>query len=858
MADSILRLKVESQEYDAKIKRAAEGLRRYVDVCHQQGDVIGRLLGDTRKYVDSIGQMETVNKTARGSVNELKSAFTEFRHVYNQLSDEEKKGDFGKQLNSQLEQLKVRIRDGENELKSINNEISGGGGLKDALDQVAGKFGLNIDMVTKFGGVVGVTTTALKVAKDAFFQSESNIDEWNRTVKGAEGAYDIFLQTLNNGNWSNFFSNLSQAITGARDLYDAFDRLNSIKANNAVAIATTQAEIQQLRLLKQQGQDVDDKIKAATQRLSALQSQSANAGINAGRSQVINTLRNGVNSIGGAYINDATLNRVADNISKQGQAYFDYMKRRAAALEKQGMVTKTETIMDSQGGTYERQHKAFDINALSKEQQKQYAISKTVTERETEIQKGLTVWSQSVNEQASNAREQFRDNRYALQGSGGGGGRGSGRGGTTTISPSEQAGKYIEKAQKDYADAISNAQQKLVENMMKSDEYDKQILSGQQKLADAYLKAYNETGDEKYLSAFRETATHVKEMQGVVDANAEAQKAAEQAARELEAAQKKLADAENRLAEAQATGSATAIYQAQQAVNKQRDVLDRMKNGTPEPAKPTGLEAMKQTIQAELKFDQMKVDETTLHTLLNTAIQNGLDHITPDYTGLQKRIAQGIDIPNPTWESLQNEINENLKKLGVEPIKINFETGGIENVKKGADATSKSMNQAASAISSVGSALQQIEDPTAKVMGIVAQAIATIALSFADALGEDRSTKSNIWAFIGASAASMGAMISAISQIHSATGYAEGGLIKGNSYSGDNILMPVDGGAGGYAGLNAGEIVLNKAAQGNLASQLQGVGGSMNLRGIIRGEDILVVADRSARRQGKGELLFWK
>ena len=55
-----------------------------------------------------------------------------------------------------------------------------------------------------------------------------------------------------------------------------------------------------------------------------------------------------------------------------------------------------------------------------------------------------------------------------------------------------------------------------------------------------------------------------------------------------------------------------------------------------------------------------------------------------------------------------------------------------------------------------------------------------------------------------------------------------------------------------------GEVVLNRAQQGVLASQLQGVGGSMNLRGIIRGEDILVVADRSARRQGKGELLFWK
>jgi hypothetical protein len=31
MADSILKLKVDSQEYDSKLKRATEGLQRYVD-----------------------------------------------------------------------------------------------------------------------------------------------------------------------------------------------------------------------------------------------------------------------------------------------------------------------------------------------------------------------------------------------------------------------------------------------------------------------------------------------------------------------------------------------------------------------------------------------------------------------------------------------------------------------------------------------------------------------------------------------------------------------------------------------------------------------------------------------------------
>ena len=425
MADSILRLKVESQEYDAKIKRAAEGIQKYAEQCRKAGGTLEHLDVGVEEFIRSIGQMETVSKSAKGSINEMTKAFTDLSIQYNKLTDEEKNAPFGQALKVSLDELKGRIQAGNTEIKNISESLNGGGGLKDALNQVAGKFGLNIDMVTKFGGVIGVTTTALKVIKDAFFQSESNIDEWGRTIKGAEGAYDIFLQTLNNGNWSNFFSNLETAIRGGRDLYDVFDRLNSIKANNAVAIAATQAEIQQLRLLKQQGQDVDDKIKAATARLAALQSQSANAGINAGKSQVVNSLRNGVNSIGGAYINDATLNRAADNISKQGQAYFDFMKRRAADLERKGMVTRTQTISDSQGGTYERQYRVFDINALSKEQQKQYAIAKTITERETEIQKGLSVWAQSVNEQTAANREEFKGNRYALTGGGSTGGSGS-------------------------------------------------------------------------------------------------------------------------------------------------------------------------------------------------------------------------------------------------------------------------------------------------------------------------------------------------------------------------------------------------------------------------------------------------
>lgn len=710
MADSILRLKISSDEYDNKLKRAAEGLQRYADECRKAGGTLEHLDDGVLEYTKSLGNMETVSKTAKGSVNEMTKAFTELSVQYNKLTDEEKSAPFGQALAGSLDTLKGRIQDGRSELTEISKSLNGGGGLKDALDAVAGKFGLSTDLITKFGGVVGVTTTALKVAKDAFLQSESNIDEWGRTLKGAEGAYDVFLQTLNNGNWSGFFSNLSQAITGARDLYDAFDRLNSIKANNAVAIATTQAEIQQLRLLKQQGQDVDDKIKAATDRLATLQAQSANAGINAGRTQIANTLRNGVNSIGGAQINDATLNRVADNISKQGQAYFDYMKRRASELEKRGMVTRTQTINDSQGGTYERQYKVFDISALSQEQQKQYAIAKVVTERETEIQKGLSVWSQAVQEQTSATREQFKGNRYALQGSGSSGGSSSSGAGTT-------APAYA-------ADSIA-AQSALVSEL---------------------TKKWNEAGE---------------------------------------------------------TMRTSYLYELIQAENKLKEMKDEQ----------SGLRNQE---QARLDMKPIQVDALNISDSLM-----------------------------PTLESIQQQLDAN-------PLVIHVET-----VTKDIIAITKTAQTTAKVVGSIGQAFNAIEDPAARVASTVAMAIANVALAYSEAMAKDVPNKFNLWTFIPAVAAATIQMAATIASIHSATGYAHGGMIKGNSYSGDNIGGLVDGSQ--LVGLNAGEIVLNQAQQSNVASALQsGVGGNLNLHGVIKGEDILITADRSARRQGKGELVFWR
>ena len=75
MADNILRLKVDSQEYDAKLKRAADGLQHYADSCRKVGGTLEYVEKDTLDFVKAIGQMETVSRSAAGQLSEMKQDF---------------------------------------------------------------------------------------------------------------------------------------------------------------------------------------------------------------------------------------------------------------------------------------------------------------------------------------------------------------------------------------------------------------------------------------------------------------------------------------------------------------------------------------------------------------------------------------------------------------------------------------------------------------------------------------------------------------------------------------------------------------------------------------------------------------
>jgi hypothetical protein len=95
-------------------------------------------------------------------------------------------------------------------------------------------------------------------------------------------------------------------------------------------------------------------------------------------------------------------------------------------------------------------------------------------------------------------------------------------------------------------------------------------------------------------------------------------------------------------------------------------------------------------------------------------------------------------------------------------------------------------------------------------------------------------------------------MATTIGAIHSSTGYAEGGMIKGDSYSGDNI--PADN------FVNAGELVLNRAQQNTLAQALKDDQATPRgpVQARVSGENIYFALESYLRRSGKGELLTWQ
>lgn len=778
MADVITRLKVESTEYDSKIKRASQGLLQMEQACRKVGGTLAILEKDELEFVKGLGKMETVSKDARGQLNELTKAFTDLSLQYKRLTDEEKQGDFGKALASSLGELKTRIQDTKGQLSEINGEINGGGGLTGALDQLAGKFGLNIQQLAGWGAAIGAAKVALDVAKDAFFASEATVDEWGRVMDSSKSLYEGFLTALNTGDISGYLSRIDEIVSAARTAYNELDRLGTMRTIQAPQKSAQQTENDRIRQMIQTGHYIAplDGRKPAPgmkdgQLLTPEQIRTLERQLQNGMKTVVGLVGNEVKQTGKAI--DAVYERQAkelgmslsefrkgtssmaefDKRMKDYQRYLDYENEHSTLIR---TSYGTRTVRDNTANPYEGAQKwaTFRVDG-----DRYNELVQLILQRDQQAAQAYGMQSQAY--RAINRAEGITTR--SLLGGGSGGGKTGGGGSVATVakelSPLQQAQKEISA---------------LTEEALTADEARRKVIK--EEIADL----------QKQVEEYKKIQDYV-------------------------------------------TGKGAAAQVSEAKVNK-----------------PLTVDEMRAKAQADLEAQNTAVDSSIFSALLKDSVKSGVD-VGNLLDSANLEIQAGIDVPDETWQGILDKYNELKAAIGEEPIRIDFNTGKIATDGKKAEDTWKN---AASAVQSVGSAFSQIEDPGVKAMGTVMQAIASIALGFAQASAQAGSM--GPWAWLAFLAAGAAATATTISTIHSLTGFAEGGIVPGNNFSGDN-LHTAD------YGINSGELILNKSQQGVLADALMSgnnQGGAVGGTPYVTGEKIVLGINNYGKKQGWGELVF--
>lgn len=253
-------------------------------------------------------------------------------------------------------------------------------------------------------------------------------------------------------------------------------------------------------------------------------------------------------------------------------------------------------------------------------------------------------------------------------------------------------------------------------------------------------------------------------------------------------------------------------------------------------------------LNAELaRYKKMKEEAATSFEY-NEAIE-GIEQVQKEITVQPITLQLGVDAEKIV--PIQESINNFFKEHPITP-EMKLPTDFFPSVSKTAQDTASAWQAATRAISNAGNAMTNLEDPSAKVAGIVMQAIANIALGFAQASASPATGLAGVFGWIAAVTAGVATMTATIAQIKSATEYhAQGGMV------GTSPFIP-KGTDTVPAMLTPGEIVLNAAQQRNMANNLQGTSNVVmqsSGESRISGEDIITVINAYGRRTGRGEIL---
>ena len=790
MADSILRLRVESSEYDQKIKRAAEGIQQYAQKCREAGGTLEHLDDGVLEFVQALGKMDTVATGTKQQLREMSNALTTLTQTYRGLTDEEKASPFGQELAKGIQQLTERAGAAKDAMMDVEQSIKNAASDTRMFDQLAQ--GASV-MTAGFQGLTGAGK-----------------------MLGIEMGNDVEV-------------------------------IAKLQAAMAVtnSLTTIQTALQKQSALMQGVQAAQTAIATAAQ--TALTAATGNATIaQAAFNAVANmnpyvALATAITAVAGAYL---AWTSNADKAKKAQEALnteLDNTKNQLSQIDKD--TDFSVGIMQAAGKSWEAIHKLrleaartkLQLADMNYDKLAESGASKEQLQKASEMQQ--QAWD-NVMKVLNDGTIHDIKTQNAKKGGGVGG------------SPTKQEDT-------NYAADSIMAQEKEV-----------------QRLTDQWKRASSEMRE------------------GIL--------------KDLDAAKAKLVDMQNinKSVDGGSVGEVVVKGDIVKSIEKQfrdaatnLDAVNEYMGGIKKAIKDADLgSATWESLSEKMR------DATSMSSLIQEAMKAGVDGADLDEmaTTLKDKLLDG-DIPDEIIQAFIEKINKKIEENGGIKIKIDPKTGSVSQDKqeetkeltKKTDALKDEISKASTAVGglsqintglkglgidlgkeaektiSVASAFMQVVQGVHSFLSVfqTSALAANTAAVTANTVALGVNSASNVAS--GASGGSSilgplaigGAAIFTLGKIFD--WFSGGGIIKaasgtlvGNSYSGDNLRGI--GPSGQIYGLNAGEVVLNRAQVGNLESQLENpfVGGEQQVR--LTGEDIFIALNNYTSRSGYREIVTSK
>lgn len=794
MADAIVRLKVESQEYDSKLKRAADQMARMEQEVRRTGASFAYADKEEIAFVQSLGQMGTQAQSAKQKMREYTDALTSLTATYRAMSDEEKSSEFGKAMAASIDQIKVKAAELKDIMSDTNREIQ------------------NLASDTSFTDGLNLMTRTLGASAAA-------ITAWCGDGKEMEAVIKDLAK-------------IGTTVAAVDQLTKAFQKQNLVLLKNpyVAAAAAVVALGVAIGKLIQKSQELDGVQKT----LNEVQAKGRD---NAAKEMTqIDTLNN--------ILHDNTRS---------------LEERKTALAEIQNLVPDYHAALTDEGNLINDNTGAIDdyIDGLQRAAIAQAAFDKMVELQKKKMQQQVELQEKQKNLQVAQARNERAQGEVVYAG--------SEMTQVYTQMDTSSAERAVQQAEADIR--ATNAEIDALRNLVKATDVSNGTTTtattgkgGKMKVeVEPVLPEGSAAALKKQIADLQEawnkasTQDERNSIKGQIDAANEALKAMTPQIEPVAAAIKdaaamwtehseKIADVKARLEEFKAMVTDTSLTDAQRdwaagMADAYQEQLDKMTGATEEAA--NNISNSLDKIPTKFELIQEALDNMSTGVGAISTIGNAFN----DLKGIGEDLASAFSGEMDAWDALMTVFNSGI---GIMQTVIGVMEAINTLQSLSSDLSKKKVVDQAAETTAVVTGKSTEAAATTTEMGIEATATGITAGKAAASAGDAVAGIPIVGPVlaVAAVAAVLAAILASVSKAKSSAGsYAEGGLVPGSSFSGDNLT----------ANVNSGELILNRAQQDSVAAQLQGNNpfGNLALSMDLKGEDIQICLDNNRMRRGR-------